>query len=204
MVRVVSCILLFLCFSAFADSARLSLSDYFTETWSTRAGLPHNSINSVTQTKDGYIWIATWEGLSRFNGREFKLFTRTEIPGLPDSGLRSLIPMDNGDLYIVGARGGIALRSQGGWRALPSSSAMVNHALVTEQGYSVAEAAQALGVNPNLLYKWKDKLEAQTSGAALSDDEREELKKLRAENKRLRMEKDILKKASAFFAREMH
>jgi transposase-like protein len=40
-------------------------------------------------------------------------------------------------------------------------------------------------------------------GAALSTDEREELKKLRAENKRLRMEKDILKKASAFFAREM-
>lgn len=70
--------------------------------------------------------------------------------------------------------------------------------------HSVAEAAQALGVNPNLLYKWKDKLEAQASGSALSDDEREELKKLRAENKRLRMEKDILKKASAFFAREMH
>ncbi|WP_462177452.1 two-component regulator propeller domain-containing protein [Pseudoalteromonas gelatinilytica] len=134
MVRVVSCIFLFFCFSAFADSARLSLSDYFTETWSTRAGLPHNSINGVTQTKDGYIWVATWEGLARFNGREFKLFTRTEIPGLPDSGLRSLIAMENGDLYIVGARGGIALRSHGGWRALPSSSAMVNHALVTEQG----------------------------------------------------------------------
>ena len=134
MVRVVSCILLFLCFNAFADSARLSLSDYFTETWSTPAGLPHNSINSVTQTNDGYIWIATWEGLARFNGREFKLFTRTEIPGLPDSGLRSLIPMDNGDLYIVGARGGIAQRTQGQWRALATSSAMINHALITEQG----------------------------------------------------------------------
>ena len=69
MVRVVSCIFLLLSFSVFADSARLSLSDYFTETWSTRAGLPHNSINGVTQTKDGYIWIETWEGLARFNGR---------------------------------------------------------------------------------------------------------------------------------------
>ncbi len=134
MVRVVSCIFLFLCFSAVAKPARLSLSDYFTETWSTRAGLPHNSINSIAQSKDGYIWIATWEGLARFNGREFKLFTRTEIPGLPDSGLRSLIAMDNGDLYIVGSRGGIALRSQSQWQTLPQSSAMINHALVTEQG----------------------------------------------------------------------
>lgn len=77
-------------------------------------------------------------------------------------------------------------------------------ALVTEQGYSVAEAARSLGVNANLLYKWKEQLEAQASGAALSMDEREELKKLRAENKRLRMEKEILKKASAFFAKEMN
>ena len=69
-------------------------------------------------------------------------------------------------------------------------------ALVADQGYSVAEAARFLGINTNLLYKWKDQQEAQASGAALSTDEREELKKLRAENKRLRMEKDILKKAS--------
>lgn len=77
-------------------------------------------------------------------------------------------------------------------------------ALITEQGYSVSEAANALGVSANLLYKWKEKLEAQASDKTLNPDEREELKKLRAENKRLRMEKDILKKASAFFAREMN
>lgn len=69
-------------------------------------------------------------------------------------------------------------------------------ALVTDQGYSVAEAARSLGLNANLLYKWKEQQEAQASGAVLSLDEREELKTLRSENKRLRMEKDILKKAS--------
>ena len=76
-------------------------------------------------------------------------------------------------------------------------------ALVTDQGYSVAEAAEAVGVNPDQIYKWKDHLEAQASGAVLSDNERSELIKLRAENKRLKLEKDILKKASAFFAKEM-
>ncbi|UQB43270.1 IS3 family transposase [Thiomicrospira microaerophila] len=76
-------------------------------------------------------------------------------------------------------------------------------ALVTEQGYSVAEAAQSLGVRTNLLYKWKDKLESQAKGIVLDPDERAELKKLRAENKRLKVEKEILKKASALLAQDI-
>jgi transposase len=72
--------------------------------------------------------------------------------------------------------------------------------LVTEQGYSVAEAARNLGVNPNLLRTWKQKVEADEE--SLTEGERMELGRLRAENKRLRMERDILKKAAAFFANE--
>ena len=76
-------------------------------------------------------------------------------------------------------------------------------ALVLEQGYSVPKAAESLGINPNMLYKWKEKQEEQQQGIALDGNERDELKRLRKENKELRMEKDILKKASAFFAKEM-
>ena len=76
-------------------------------------------------------------------------------------------------------------------------------ALVREQGYSVPEAAKSLGLANNMLYRWKEQIESQLEGKTLSVDEREELKRLRKENKNLRMEKEILKKASAFFAREM-
>ena len=76
-------------------------------------------------------------------------------------------------------------------------------ALVTEQGYSVSEAAKSLGIATNMLYKWKEKIEAEQQGKVLAEDEREELQRLRKENKELRMEKEILKKASAFFAKEM-
>ena len=76
-------------------------------------------------------------------------------------------------------------------------------ALIREQGYSIPEAAKSLGLNANLLYRWKEKLEEELEGKSLSIDERAELKKLRKEIKTLRMEKEILKKASAFFAREM-
>jgi transposase len=78
--------------------------------------------------------------------------------------------------------------------------------LVTEQGYSVAEAARALGLNENLLRSWKQALEVKGGQAFpgqgnLSPFE-EENRRLRAENQRLLAERDILKKATAFFARE--
>jgi transposase len=76
-------------------------------------------------------------------------------------------------------------------------------ALVRDRGCSVAEAAKSLGVATNLLYRWKEKQEQLSTGVGLAEDERTELQRLRKENKELRMEKEILKKASAFFAKEM-
>lgn len=76
-------------------------------------------------------------------------------------------------------------------------------ALVTQHGYTVPKASASLGIASNMLYRWKDNDEKQKAGISLSEDERAELKGLRQEVKTLRMEKEILKKASAFFAKEM-
>jgi transposase len=78
--------------------------------------------------------------------------------------------------------------------------------LVTEQGYAVAEAARNLGLNAHMLRCWKRALEEQDSAAfpghGRLSPAQEELHRLREENKRLRMERDILKKALGFFASE--
>jgi transposase len=78
--------------------------------------------------------------------------------------------------------------------------------LITVQGYSVAEAARSLGIGENLLRNWKSKLDAGGDQAFPGHGHlpplEEEVRRLRAENKRLQMERDILKKATAFFAAE--
>jgi transposase len=78
--------------------------------------------------------------------------------------------------------------------------------LVTEQGYSVAEAARSLGSHQTLLRSWKQALEAKGPDAFPGQGKlpavEEELRRLRAENKRLRAERDIFKKAAACFAKE--
>jgi transposase-like protein len=70
--------------------------------------------------------------------------------------------------------------------------------LVTEQGYSVREAAEHMNVPDNYIRRWRQKYAP--DGNSLTEDERTELKRLKKENKRLRMEQEILKKAAAFFA----
>ncbi len=78
--------------------------------------------------------------------------------------------------------------------------------LVTKQGYSISEAAESLGIGRTLLSFWKHKLHAQGTQAFPGHGQlpplEEELRRLRTENKRLQMERDILKKAAAFFAAE--
>jgi transposase len=84
--------------------------------------------------------------------------------------------------------------------------------LVTQQGYSVADAAKSLGVDASSVRDWLKRFGNETpndgtgpagpAGAGAGGSVRAELHRLRAENARLRMERDILKKATAFFAKE--
>jgi transposase len=77
--------------------------------------------------------------------------------------------------------------------------------LVTEQGYHVSEAARNLGVHPNMLSRWKREIlgdDESYSGTGNLNGVQAELQRLRKENKRLKMEREILKKAAAFFAKE--
>jgi transposase len=78
--------------------------------------------------------------------------------------------------------------------------------LVTKKGYSITEAARSLGIGQTLLRSWmiKVKQEGDQSfpGHGKLSPFEEEVRQLRSENKRLLMERDILKKATAFFAKE--
>ena len=78
--------------------------------------------------------------------------------------------------------------------------------LVTDQEYGVTEAARNLGINANMLSRWVQQYRSGEHDAFRGNGrvspEQEELRRLRAENKRLRLEREVLKKAAAFFANE--
>jgi transposase len=78
--------------------------------------------------------------------------------------------------------------------------------LVLEQGYNQSEAARNLGIDRGMLSRWVKEAQEDEGEAFRGNGKRtvehEELRRLRDENRRLRMEREILKKATAFFARE--
>jgi transposase len=78
--------------------------------------------------------------------------------------------------------------------------------LLTEQGYTDREAARSLGIPHGMVSRWrKEQLQKQQNafpGTGHQYPEVEELNRLREENRRLKLEREILKKAAAFFARE--
>ena len=57
------------------SSQLMPLNRYFPQSWGTKDGLPHNSIHALAQTSNGYLWAGTWEGVARFNGQQFTVFT---------------------------------------------------------------------------------------------------------------------------------
>lgn len=74
--------------------------------------------------------------------------------------------------------------------------------LVTEEGYSAKKAGKAVGVCHTTIRTWVARYGDESPQRTKFTSELDELEHLRAENRRLRMERDILKKATAFFARD--
>ncbi|WP_376695440.1 ligand-binding sensor domain-containing protein [Wenzhouxiangella sp. EGI_FJ10305] len=113
-----------------AQVGQLPFNELHRQTWTTRQGLPHNTINDIAQTPDGYLWFATWEGIARYNGHRFRLFERGPITGLPDAGSLSLSVDQRGRLLAAGARGGLSLTDGRQWQPLSTATTMISHAVI--------------------------------------------------------------------------
>ena len=106
--RGIAAVVLALCVAvlpALAAAQDKPLTAYFRETWTTRQGLPHNQVNAIAQTPDGYLWFGTWEGLVRYNGLEFHAFDRSNTPALS-------IPENKGKLALFGGIKNARFRKQ--------------------------------------------------------------------------------------------
>src|SRR5258708_3474262 len=89
-------LLVFVC-----SAGSLIAKDYSFKTWNTENGLPQNSVNSIAQTPDGYIWLTTFDGLARFDGIRFKVFRKQDTPELGTNRLTSMFVDNDGRLWIL-------------------------------------------------------------------------------------------------------
>jgi signal transduction histidine kinase/ligand-binding sensor domain-containing protein len=130
--RVAGVVLLALAAPSYAE--RLAVRPY-----TTADGLPCNQVNAVAQDARGFLWVATEDGLSRFDGREFQRFTRAE--GLPDIRVNAVVESAAGDLW-VGTQAGLSVLA-------PGSDAVESFQPVALGGTSGAAVIRDLASTPD-------------------------------------------------------
>jgi ligand-binding sensor domain-containing protein len=83
-----------------ALAAPEALAQYRFDSWSTGQGLPHRNIHAVLQTRDGYLWLTTTDGLVRFDGVRFTIFDTAGGRGFVTNRCTALCEDRHGDLWI--------------------------------------------------------------------------------------------------------
>src|SRR5215213_4265511 len=95
--------------------------------WQTDSGLPQNTVHAVAQTPDGYVWVATEEGLARFDGLSFKIFDRQNTPALKSNDVRALLVAGKaGDVLWVCTAAGATRLYNGEWQTYTTADGLAS------------------------------------------------------------------------------
>ena len=118
---ILSCLCLAIGYSAPQSAAHVdpteALRIYAHDIWQVENGLPQDAIQTIAQTKDGYLWLGTEEGLVRFDGARFTVFNRKNTPELKDHYVRVLFADPDGALWIGTRSGGLTRLRDGKFRS---------------------------------------------------------------------------------------
>ncbi|MCI0390273.1 MAG: hypothetical protein MOB07_16105 [Acidobacteria bacterium] len=84
-----------------------ALAQYRFDHWSADNGLPQNSVRDIVQTRDGYLWLTTFDGLVRFDGVRFTIFNKSNSPGIITNRFFYLYEDGQGDLWASTENSGL-------------------------------------------------------------------------------------------------
>jgi len=103
-----------------------ALTQYVHEGWQQEEGLPENDVTAIIQTRDGYLWLGTEEGLVRFDGIHFTVFDKSNTPELTSPYILALYEAQDGSLWIGTSEGGIYRLKDGKFSAYPTEDGLSN------------------------------------------------------------------------------
>jgi ligand-binding sensor domain-containing protein/signal transduction histidine kinase len=106
-------------FLAARPALAVQLGDWLIRGWQTEHGLPQNSVTALLQTRDGYLWAGTFNGLARFDGLRFVVFDAAQTGSLKTGRVTCLFEDAAGTLWVGEESGDLARCDGGQWTAVP-------------------------------------------------------------------------------------
>ena len=106
--------------------AQKTFSQYSINRWNNENGLPGNAVKDIIKTSDGYIWIATFDGLARFDGIKFTVFDKDTAPNFKTNGILSLFEDHHKNLWLGTDGTGVLKYQQGKFDTIQTSPTLKN------------------------------------------------------------------------------
>ena len=135
-----------------AQDRQKALTQYGHDVWQAEQGLPQNSVQAIAQTRDGYLWLGTQEGLVRFDGVRFTVFDKRNTEAIKHKNINSLIGSQDGSLWI-GTGGGLTRLKDGKFTTFTTQEGLLGNAITCL--YEDRQGRLWIGTN-NGLSQFKD------------------------------------------------
>jgi ligand-binding sensor domain-containing protein/signal transduction histidine kinase len=147
--------LLFFTVAAFARDPVPGSRDYVVDTWQAEDGLPQNSVTALAQTRDGYLWVGTQDGMARFDGVRFVTFHALNTPAIHNSRIVQVFEDRRGALWVATEAAGLVRLERGQFTAFnaPHRGTAYNYARVLCDD---AKGGLWMATCENQLVRWHD------------------------------------------------
>jgi len=133
--------------------ASAAQAQYRFDSWTADNGLPQNSIHAIHQARDGYLWLATSDGLARFDGVRFTVFKRSNSPGIGGNRFTCLYEDHQGDLWIGTENGGVTRQRRGAFTTYTTEHGLPHNAI---RGITGDKSGNLWVLSGDLLIQWHE------------------------------------------------
>jgi signal transduction histidine kinase/ligand-binding sensor domain-containing protein len=132
-------------------AASPAFAQYRFDYWTADTGLPQNSVRAIHQTRDGYLWLATSDGLVRFDGVRFTIFDKSNTPGISSNRFSALHESPDGALWAGTENSGVTRLYQGRFSAYTTERGLSNNFV---RGITGDEAGGVWVLSAEQIVRW--------------------------------------------------
>lgn len=129
-------------------------AQYRYDVWTADNGLPQNIVRGIYQSPDGFLWVATFDGLVRFDGVHFEVFNKSNTPGMESNRIMAMYGEPSGDLWLISEGGGLTRYHKGVFQSFGAQEGIPAR---TVRGIAGDSAGHVWILNGDAIEQWDER-----------------------------------------------